>query len=84
MIFLSSHSRFAAHLSLDEKANQVAMTALRLVARMKRDWIVAGKDLLWYIVRSYLHWIIISNLIDFVFIFMLQEGAQLEFVPLLC
>lgn len=35
--------RFAAHLSLDEKANQVAMTALRLVARMKRDWIVAGR-----------------------------------------
>lgn len=36
-------SRFAAHLNLDEKANQVAMTALRLVARMKRDWIVAGR-----------------------------------------
>ena len=38
-----SISRFAAHLSLDDKANQVAMTALRLVARMKRDWIVAGR-----------------------------------------
>ena len=36
-------SRFAAHLNLDEKANEVAMTALRLVARMKRDWIVAGR-----------------------------------------
>ncbi|KAL9191491.1 hypothetical protein ACHAXT_001197 [Thalassiosira profunda] len=35
--------RFAAHLNLDEKANQVAMTALRLVGRMKRDWIVAGR-----------------------------------------
>ncbi|KAL3786055.1 hypothetical protein HJC23_003903 [Cyclotella cryptica] len=35
--------RFAAHLNLDAKANQVAMTALRLVARMKRDWIVAGR-----------------------------------------
>lgn len=35
--------RFAAHLDLDEKANEVAMTALRLVARMKRDWIVAGR-----------------------------------------
>lgn len=36
-------SRFAAHLDLDTKANEVAMTALRLVARMKRDWIVAGR-----------------------------------------
>lgn len=36
-------SRFAAHLDLDEKANAVSMTALRLVARMKRDWIVAGR-----------------------------------------
>jgi Transcription factor TFIIB repeat/Brf1-like TBP-binding domain len=35
--------RFAAHLSLDDKANQVAMTALRLVGRMRRDWIVAGR-----------------------------------------
>lgn len=35
--------RFAAHLNLDEKANQVSMTALRLVSRMKRDWIVAGR-----------------------------------------
>ena len=35
--------RFAAHLDLDEKANAVALTALRLVARMKRDWIVAGR-----------------------------------------
>jgi transcription factor IIIB subunit 2 len=35
--------RFAAHLELDEQANAVALTALRLVARMKRDWIVAGR-----------------------------------------
>ena len=35
--------RFAAHLDLDDQANQVSMTALRLVARMKRDWIVAGR-----------------------------------------
>jgi len=35
--------RFAAHLDLDEKANAVALTALRIVGRMKRDWIVAGR-----------------------------------------
>jgi len=35
--------RFAAHLDLDEKANAVTLTALRLVGRMKRDWIVAGR-----------------------------------------
>eukprot|EP00536_Pseudo-nitzschia_multiseries_P006249 jgi/Psemu1/14785/gm1.14785_g len=35
--------RFAAHLDLDDKANEVALTALRLVGRMKRDWIVAGR-----------------------------------------
>lgn len=35
--------RFAAHLDLDAKANAVALTALRLVGRMKRDWIVAGR-----------------------------------------
>lgn len=35
--------RFAAHLDLDEKANAVALTALRLVGRMKRDWIVSGR-----------------------------------------
>mmetsp|Transcript_16822 Transcript_16822/g.38855 ORF Transcript_16822/g.38855 Transcript_16822/m.38855 type:complete len:619 (-) Transcript_16822:306-2162(-) len=35
--------RFAAHLDLDDKANTVALTALRLVGRMKRDWIVAGR-----------------------------------------
>jgi len=35
--------RFAAHLDLGDKANAVALTALRLVARMKRDWIVAGR-----------------------------------------
>lgn len=35
--------RFAAHLDLDDKTNAVALTALRLVGRMKRDWIVAGR-----------------------------------------
>jgi transcription factor IIIB 90 kDa subunit len=35
--------RFAAHLDLDDRANAVGITALRLVARMKRDWIVAGR-----------------------------------------
>jgi len=35
--------RFAAHLNLDEKANQVSLTALRVVSRMKRDWIVGGR-----------------------------------------
>jgi transcription factor IIIB subunit 2 len=35
--------RFAAHLDLSDKANAVALTALRLVGRMKRDWIVAGR-----------------------------------------
>ena len=35
--------RFAAHLDLGDQANAVALTALRLVARMKRDWIVAGR-----------------------------------------
>ena len=35
--------RFAAHLDLDDKANAVALTALRLVGRMKRDWIVMGR-----------------------------------------
>lgn len=35
--------RFAAHLELEDKANAVALTALRLVGRMKRDWIVAGR-----------------------------------------
>lgn len=35
--------RFAAHLDLDEKANAVALTALRLCGRMKRDWILTGR-----------------------------------------
>jgi hypothetical protein len=35
--------RFAAHLDLDDRATAVALTALRLVGRMKRDWIVAGR-----------------------------------------
>ena len=35
--------RFAAHLDLDDRANAVSLTSLRLVARMKRDWIVAGR-----------------------------------------
>ena len=33
--------RFAAHMELDEKSNAVSSNALRLVGRMKRDWIVA-------------------------------------------
>jgi len=35
--------RFAAHLGFDDKANAVSLTAVRLVGRMKRDWIVAGR-----------------------------------------
>lgn len=35
--------RFAAHLDLGEKANAVGLTALRIVSRMKRDWIVSGR-----------------------------------------
>lgn len=35
--------RFAAHLDLEDQANAVAITALRLVGRMKRDWIVSGR-----------------------------------------
>lgn len=35
--------RFAAHLDLNEKANVVSLTALRLVSRMNRDWIVSGR-----------------------------------------
>jgi len=35
--------RFCAHLDLDDQANAVALTALRLVGRMKRDWIVTGR-----------------------------------------
>lgn len=35
--------RFAAHLDLEDQASQVAITALRLVGRMKRDWIVSGR-----------------------------------------
>jgi len=35
--------RFAAHLDLEDQANAVVLTALRLVGRMKRDWIVSGR-----------------------------------------
>lgn len=36
--------RFCAHLDLEtSQANAVSLTALRLVARMKRDWIVVGR-----------------------------------------
>ena len=35
--------RFVAHLDLGDKAQPVAVTALRLVGRMKRDWIVEGR-----------------------------------------
>lgn len=36
-------ARFAARLEFGEKTNQVANTALRVVARMKRDWIQTGR-----------------------------------------
>ena len=35
--------RFAHRLELGEKTHDVSMTALRLVARMKRDWIQYGR-----------------------------------------
>ena len=35
--------RFAHKLELGEKLHDVSMTALRLVARMKRDWIHHGR-----------------------------------------
>ena len=35
--------RFAHKLEFGEKEHDVAMTALRLVARMKRDWIHHGR-----------------------------------------
>ena len=35
--------RFAHRLELDEKTHEVSMTALRLVSRMKKDWIHFGR-----------------------------------------
>ena len=35
--------RFAHKLELGDKTHEVSMTALRLVARMKRDWIHHGR-----------------------------------------
>jgi transcription factor IIIB subunit 2 len=35
--------RFAARLEFEEKTQAVANTALRLVQRMKRDWMVTGR-----------------------------------------
>eukprot|EP00794_Sanderia_malayensis_P019944 gene19944-21897_t len=35
--------RFAHQLNFEEKENEVATTALRLVARMKRDWMSTGR-----------------------------------------
>ena len=35
--------RFAHKLELGDKTHDVSMTALRLVARMKRDWIHHGR-----------------------------------------
>ena len=35
--------RFAHKLELGDKVHDVSMTALRLVARMKRDWIHHGR-----------------------------------------
>ena len=36
--------RFAGKLEFEEKTHQVAMTAIRLVGRMKRDWIITGRQ----------------------------------------
>lgn len=36
-------NRFAAKLGFEEKIQQVAGTALRLVQRMRRDWIITGR-----------------------------------------
>ena len=36
--------RFAGKLEFEEKTHQVAMTALRLVKRMNRDWIITGRQ----------------------------------------
>lgn len=36
--------RFAARLEFDVKTHAVAMTALRLVARMRRDWMAIGTN----------------------------------------
>lgn len=35
--------RFASQLEFESKTNEVAMTALRLVSRMKRDWLQVGR-----------------------------------------
>lgn len=35
--------RFASQLEFESKTNDVAMTALRLVSRMKRDWLQVGR-----------------------------------------
>ena len=35
--------RFAHKLELGEKTHEVSMTALRLVSRMKKDWIHFGR-----------------------------------------
>ena len=35
--------RFAAKLKFGDKAQQVSNTALKLVQRMKRDWIITGR-----------------------------------------
>ena len=36
-------NRFAAKLGFEDKVQQVASTALRLVQRMRRDWIITGR-----------------------------------------
>ena len=36
-------ARFAHRLDFKEKTHEVGMSALRLVHRMKRDWIQVGK-----------------------------------------
>ena len=35
--------RFAHKLEFEDKTHEVAMTALRLVSRMKRDWMAQGR-----------------------------------------
>ena len=35
--------RFAHKLEFEDKTHEVSMTALRLVSRMKRDWMAQGR-----------------------------------------
>ena len=65
--------RFAHKLEFTEKTHDVSMTALRLVGRMKRDWMhtgrrpsgLCGAGMFWVIVSILAwfldHWVIITN-----------------------